>query len=101
MHKLKERKMKLEKGRVPVQVGLENGPFQRFVIPISYLKNPYFQRLLDRAGEFYGYQTSGLLMIPSSVEDFLHLERCIEKVANKQKRHHCHQLVSALSYYAG
>ncbi|KAL2521269.1 CASP-like protein [Forsythia ovata] len=44
-----EKKMKLKKGCMAVQVGLENGPFQRFVIPISYLCNPFFQRLLDRA----------------------------------------------------
>lgn len=69
--------MKLKKGCVAVQLGLENGPFQRFVIPISHLHNPYFQRLLVIDGELYGYQTSGPLMIPCSIKHFLCLQQCI------------------------
>ncbi|CAA3024388.1 auxin-induced 6B-like [Olea europaea subsp. europaea] len=96
MHRQEEKKMKLKKGCVAVQVGLENGPFQRFVIPISYLHNPLFQRLLDRASEFYGYHTSGPLMLPCSVEDFVHLQRQIEMGATMHNRGHRrhHQLNS-------
>ncbi|CAI9758353.1 unnamed protein product [Fraxinus pennsylvanica] len=103
MHRKGEKKMKLKKGCVAVKVGLENGPFQRFVIPISYLHNPLFQRLLDRACEFYGYHTSGPLMLPCSVEDFLHLQRRIERDANKPNHHchhhHHHNLFVALPHY--
>ncbi|KAL2521270.1 Auxin-responsive protein SAUR32 [Forsythia ovata] len=103
MHRQGEKKMKLKKGCVAVQVGLQNGPFQRFVIPISYLHNPLFHRLLDRAHEFYGYHTNGPLMLPCSVEDFLHLQRRIERNASQQNRHchHHHQhrnLFAALPY---
>ncbi|KAL8045055.1 hypothetical protein ABFX02_08G087600 [Erythranthe guttata] len=85
----REKKMKMKKGWVAVQVGLANdihdqdqdyyfSSFQRFVIPISYLYNPLFQRLLDRASEIYGYQTNGPLMLPCSVDDFIHLRWRIE-----------------------
>ncbi|GFP87049.1 auxin-induced protein 10a5 [Phtheirospermum japonicum] len=57
----------------------EDGGFQRFSIPISYLYHPLFQNLLDKAREVYGYNTSGPLMLPCSVEDLLHLRWRIEK----------------------
>lgn len=93
--------MKVKKGWLAVQVGLEeqNG-FQKFVIPISYLYHPLFQRLLGKAYEFYGYHANGPLRLPCSVDDFLHLRWQIEKEASKQShgghqhqhhRHH-HQL---------
>ncbi|KAA8547060.1 hypothetical protein F0562_003489 [Nyssa sinensis] len=61
-----EKKMKVKKGWLAVQVGLEeeDGCFQRFVIPISYLYHPLFQRLLDKAHEVYGYHTTGPLKLP-------------------------------------
>ena len=81
-----EKKMKVKKWWMTVQVGLANDDqnkdycaFQRFVIPISYLYNPFFRRLLDKASEIYGYQTVGPLMLPCSVEDFLRLRWRIEK----------------------
>ncbi|KAL8473499.1 hypothetical protein ACS0TY_030363 [Phlomoides rotata] len=80
------KKMKVKKGWVGVKVGLANAnananddqiqdysAFQIFSIPISYLYNPLFRRLLDKASEMYGYQSSGPLMLPCSVEDFLRL----------------------------
>ncbi|EYU20633.1 hypothetical protein MIMGU_mgv1a018099mg [Erythranthe guttata] len=83
------KKMKLKKGWLVVQVGLseicndENQNFcgfQRFYVPISYLYNPLFQKLLEEASEIYGYQTTGPLMLPCSVEEFLLLRWRIEKV---------------------
>ncbi|EYU20626.1 hypothetical protein MIMGU_mgv1a022160mg [Erythranthe guttata] len=90
----REKKMKMKKGWVAVQVGLANdqnqdqdqdqdqdyyfSSFRKFVIPISYLYNPLFERLLDRASEIYVYQTNGPLMLPCSVEDFIHLRWRIE-----------------------
>ncbi|KAL8473495.1 hypothetical protein ACS0TY_030359 [Phlomoides rotata] len=83
------KKMKVKKGWLAVQVGLANAnddqiqdyfAFQRFLIPISYLYNPLFQRLLDEASEIYDYQSSGPLMLPCSIEDFLRLRWRIENV---------------------
>ncbi|KAL8473501.1 hypothetical protein ACS0TY_030366 [Phlomoides rotata] len=79
------KQMKVKKGCVGVKVGLANAnanddliqdysEFQTFSIPISYLYNPLFQRLLDKASDIFGYQSSGPLMLPCSVEDFLRLQ---------------------------
>lgn len=67
--------MKVKKGWVAVRVGDQN---QRFVIPISYLNNPHFQTLLHQASELYDYRTDGPLMLPCSVQDFLHLQSHIQ-----------------------
>ncbi|KAI3909380.1 hypothetical protein MKW98_007904 [Papaver atlanticum] len=92
-----EKKMnKVKKGWLAVQVGLEEeGGFQRFVIPISYLYHSLFKRLLDKAHEVYGYHTNGPLILPCSICDFLHLKARIDKEVNNQqyyqqnlRRHH-------------
>lgn len=86
-------KSKLKRGWVAVQVGLaDDGDDQhynectrrveKFCVPISYLYNPLFQELLDRASEVYGYNINGPLMLPCSVEDFLHLRWQIENYRN-------------------
>ncbi|RYR44720.1 hypothetical protein Ahy_A08g041003 isoform A [Arachis hypogaea] len=91
--------MKVKKGWLAVQVGLEDESSeegstpQRFVIPISYLYHPLFKRLLDKAYEVYGYHTDGPLKLPCSVDDFLHLRWRIEKESN---HHHNHRLPHAL-----
>ncbi|EYU20640.1 hypothetical protein MIMGU_mgv1a023350mg, partial [Erythranthe guttata] len=85
-------KEKWKKGWVVVQVGLSDiisndqiqdyccDYIQRFYVPISYLYNPLFQKLLEKASEIYGYQTNGPLMLPCSVEEFLLLRWWIETV---------------------
>ncbi|KAL0332625.1 UNVERIFIED_CONTAM: hypothetical protein Scaly_2164000 [Sesamum calycinum] len=83
------KKLKLKKGWVAVQVGLpKNDPdfcsLQRFSIPISYLYNPLFQRLLDKACELYGYQADGPVMLPCSVDDFHRLRCQIENITSKK-----------------
>ncbi|KAJ6349241.1 hypothetical protein OIU77_006761 [Salix suchowensis] len=47
MSNSQEDKKKVKKGCIAVRVGLEeeDGGFQRFVIPISYLYHPLFKRL--------------------------------------------------------
>ncbi|KAL3844772.1 hypothetical protein ACJIZ3_002175 [Penstemon smallii] len=99
-----EKKMKVKKGWLAVQVGLEeeDGGFQRFSIPISYLYHPLFQNLLDKAREIYGYHTNGPLRLPCSVEDFVHLRWRIEKEnVNPSRHHHGHQLTAAsLSFHS-
>ncbi|PON66588.1 Small auxin-up RNA [Parasponia andersonii] len=85
-----DRKMKVKKGWLAVEVGLddEDGGFQRFTIPISYLYHPLFKRLLEKAQEVYGYHTAGPLRLPCSVDDFLHLRWRIEKESNQHHHHH-------------
>ncbi|CAA0833882.1 SAUR-like auxin-responsive protein family [Striga hermonthica] len=102
-----KKKMKVKKGCVAVQVGLEdddNG-FQRFSIPISYLYHPLFQILLDKAREVYGYNASGPLVLPCSVDDFLHLRWRIRREhsgAGGGHSHHRRPLppASLLSFYS-
>ncbi|OWM69423.1 auxin-induced protein 6B-like [Punica granatum] len=84
------KKMKVKKGFLAVQVGLEDedGGVQRFVIPISYLYHPLFRKLLDKAHEVYGYHTKGPLRLPCSVDDFLHLRWRIEREPSGHHHHH-------------
>ncbi|KAL1531537.1 hypothetical protein AAHA92_31665 [Salvia divinorum] len=84
------KKMKVKRGCVAIKVGLEEGEFQRFTIPISYLSHPFFKRFLEKAHEAYGYNDVGPLKLPCSVEDFHHLRWQIEKESNGY-RHHFHQ----------
>ncbi|KAK7350778.1 hypothetical protein VNO77_09721 [Canavalia gladiata] len=89
-----EKKMKVKKGWLAVQVGLEDDEDgstpQRFVIPISYLYHPLFKNLLDKAREVYGYNTDGPLKLPCSVDDFLHLRWRIQKETTPNQHHHNH-----------
>ncbi|CAN7068103.1 unnamed protein product, partial [Brassica oleracea var. botrytis] len=60
------------KGYLAVYVGERK--MKRFVVPISYLKEPSFQDLLRRAEEEYGYDhPMGGLTIPCSEETFINL----------------------------
>ncbi|XP_027339498.1 auxin-induced protein 6B-like [Abrus precatorius] len=86
-----EKKMKVKKGWLAVQVGLEEEEgSERFVIPISYLYHPLFKGLLDKAREVYGYHTDGPLKLPCSVDDFVHLRWRIEKESTHHHHHHNH-----------
>lgn len=60
------------KGHFSVYVG-ENKR-KRFVVPLSYLKNPSFQKLLSRAEEEFGFDhPMGGLTIPCKEETFINL----------------------------
>ncbi|KAG9155086.1 hypothetical protein Leryth_011062 [Lithospermum erythrorhizon] len=76
-----EKKHKMKKGWLAIQVGLEEEgeKLERFAIPISYLYHPLLQELLDKAREVYGYRKHGPLRLPCSVDDFLHLRWQIER----------------------
>ncbi|CAA2961900.1 auxin-responsive SAUR32-like [Olea europaea subsp. europaea] len=93
--------MKVKKGCLAVRVGLENedGGFQIFIIPISYLYDPLFKQLLDEAREVYGYSAAGPLKLPSSVDQFLHLRRQIEE-ANSHNARHFHHHPPPLLYHS-
>ncbi|KAL6962000.1 hypothetical protein U1Q18_036956 [Sarracenia purpurea var. burkii] len=47
-----EGRKRAPKGHFVVYVGRE---LKRFVVPTSYLKDPFFQQLLDKAAEEYGF----------------------------------------------
>ncbi|KAG6779600.1 hypothetical protein POTOM_015993 [Populus tomentosa] len=62
------------KGHFVVYVG---ETLKRFVVPISYLKNPSFQKLLSHVEEEYGFNhPMGGLTIPCSEEVFTSLTAC-------------------------
>jgi SAUR family protein len=90
-----DKKMKVKKGWLAVQVGLEEeqevgSASQKFVIPISYLYHPLFKNLLDQAYDVYGYHTNGLLKLPCSVDDFVHFRWRIEKESGPNHHNHNH-----------
>ncbi|KAK6238308.1 hypothetical protein QUC31_003777 [Theobroma cacao] len=98
-----DKKAKVKKGWLAVEVGLEEeGEFQRFEIPISYLYHPLFRRLLEKAHEVYGYHTTGPLRLPCSTDDFLNLKWRIEKESNHHNHHHHHHhhLPLTLSFHS-
>ncbi|KAH9713120.1 hypothetical protein WN944_021638 [Citrus x changshan-huyou] len=96
--------MKVKKGWLAVQVGLEeeDGGSRKFVIPISHLYHPLFGQLLEKAREVYGYNTDGPLRLPCSVDDFLHLQWRIERESNSHRHHHHHHhhLPISLSFHS-
>ncbi|KAE9608649.1 putative small auxin-up RNA [Lupinus albus] len=95
-----DKKMKVKKGWLVVEVGLEDGQFQRFVIPISYLYHALFKHLLDKAYEVYGYHTNGPLKLPCSIDEFLHLRWRIEKEhGHYQHNHHHHHRLPHVLYF--
>ncbi|KAK6941246.1 Small auxin-up RNA [Dillenia turbinata] len=67
------------KGYLAVYVGPE---LRRFIIPTSFLSDPLFEVLLEKAEEEFGFNHNGGLTIPCEIETFKYLLKCIEK---KQK----------------
>ncbi|OIV97035.1 hypothetical protein TanjilG_19582 [Lupinus angustifolius] len=94
-----DKKMKVKKGWLAVEVGLENDQFQRFVIPISYLYHSLFKHLLDKAYEVYGYHTNGPLKLPCSIDEFLHLRWRIEKEYGHHQHNHSHNRLPHVLYF--
>ncbi|KAL1362154.1 hypothetical protein HN51_010425 [Arachis hypogaea] len=69
-------KIDVPKGHFAVYVGDEDNNMKRFVVPISFLKQPMFQALLKRAEDEFGFhQPMGNhhLLIPCPVDHFLDL----------------------------
>ncbi|KAL7156492.1 hypothetical protein ABFS83_02G013500 [Erythranthe nasuta] len=66
------RSTEVPKGHLAVYVG--ESEKKRFVIPLSYLNNPSFQKLLGQAEEEFGFHhPMGGLTIPCSEELFIHI----------------------------
>ncbi|PRQ22053.1 putative small auxin-up RNA [Rosa chinensis] len=61
------------KGHFAIYVGVEEEKKERFVVPMSYLKQPMFQDLLLKAAEEFGFDQMGGITLPCGVEDFTRL----------------------------
>ncbi|XP_022928472.1 auxin-responsive protein SAUR21-like [Cucurbita pepo subsp. pepo] len=62
------------KGHFVVYVGEDEEERKRFVVPLSYLKNPLFQELLSKAAEEFGFEHQfGGITIPCAQDHFLGL----------------------------
>nr|CAB3483968.1 unnamed protein product [Digitaria exilis] len=68
------------KGYFAVYVGAEA---RRFVVPTSYLSQPAFRELMERAAEEFGFDQAGGLRIPCREEDF---ETTIAALENSRRR---------------
>ncbi|KAI3460672.1 hypothetical protein Pfo_017335 [Paulownia fortunei] len=64
------------RGHFVVYVGIE---MTRFVVPISFLKNPLFQQLLDRAAEEYGFDNTSRITLPCDEATFRRLIAILSK----------------------
>ncbi|CAK8576676.1 unnamed protein product [Lathyrus sativus] len=65
------KEFEVPKGYLAVYVG---DKMRRFVIPVSYLNQPLFQELLNKAEEEFGYDhPTGGLTIPCGEDEFLSL----------------------------
>jgi len=60
-------------GHVPVCVGEEGGPVERFAVRAELLGEPAFAALLRAAAQEYGYAHPGALRIPCTAAEFRHL----------------------------
>ncbi|KAL8472402.1 hypothetical protein ACS0TY_028938 [Phlomoides rotata] len=65
-----KKKNGVPKGHFAVYVG-ENK--SRYVIPITFLENPMFQRLLQRAEEEFGFNHDMGITLPCDEQDFCSL----------------------------
>ncbi|KAL6873768.1 hypothetical protein ACP4OV_013850 [Aristida adscensionis] len=61
---------RVPEGHVPVCVGEEGGPVERYAVRAELLGRPPFAALLRRAAQEYGYAHPGALRIPCPVSDF-------------------------------
>lgn len=53
---------------------------RRFIIPVSYLKQPCFQYMLSQAEEEFGYEhPMGGLTIPCREDNFLDVISCLNE----------------------
>ncbi|KAJ9132762.1 hypothetical protein P3X46_033599 [Hevea brasiliensis] len=60
------------RGHFVIYVGEEQKKKKRFVVPISYLKQPSFQKLLSKAEEEFGFSyPMGGLVLPCPEDEFI------------------------------
>lgn len=71
-----EGRKRAPKGHFVVYVG---SAMTRFVVPISYLKNPLFQELLHKAAEDYGFDHQSSIVLPCDESSFRRLVTFLAK----------------------
>lgn len=71
-----EGRKRAPKGHFVVYVGNE---MTRFVVPTSYLKNPLFQQLLNKAAEEYGFDNQTKIVLPCDESSFRRLTALVAK----------------------
>lgn len=69
------------RGHFPVYVGEER---RRFVVPLHFLQNPVFQKLLQSAEEEFGFEHKMGLIIPCEEAVFRSLASRIHHGSSKQ-----------------
>ncbi|XP_020597748.1 auxin-induced protein 15A-like, partial [Phalaenopsis equestris] len=62
-------------GYMPVYVGQEK---RRFVIPMTYLGQPVFRLLLEKAADEFGFDQMGALTLPCEIETFKFILQVME-----------------------
>lgn len=53
-----------------VVIAEDKEEIKRFVVPLRYLTNPIFVRLLEQAAEKYGFKGNGALTVPCRPNEF-------------------------------
>ncbi|KAH1064744.1 hypothetical protein J1N35_029731 [Gossypium stocksii] len=71
-----DKRNRAPKGHFVVYVGTE---MTRFVIPTSFLNNPVFQQLLDKAAEEYGFNNQNRIVLPCDEFTFQSLTKYLAK----------------------
>ncbi|KAK2967014.1 hypothetical protein RJ640_003370 [Escallonia rubra] len=71
-----ERRSRAPKGHFVVYVGSK---LTRFVVPLSYLRNPIFQQLLNKAEDEYGFDNQNRLVLPCDESTFQRLALFLAK----------------------
>ncbi|MBA0558443.1 hypothetical protein Golob_015459 [Gossypium lobatum] len=61
-------------------IAVKGGKSKRFILELSYLRNPAFLRLLEQAKEEYGFQQTGALTVPCQPEE---LQKILEDKIKK------------------
>lgn len=73
---LDQSRRRAPKGHFVVYVGSR---MTRFVVPTSYLKNPVFQQLLEKAADEYGYDSHNRIVLPCDESTFQRLTTFLAK----------------------
>ncbi|PAN03986.1 hypothetical protein PAHAL_1G032800 [Panicum hallii] len=71
------------RGYFAVYVGAEA---RRFVVPTSYLRQPAFRDLMERAAEEFGFAQAGGIRIPCREEDFEATVAALEDAVAARRR---------------
>ncbi|KAF6140210.1 hypothetical protein GIB67_000258 [Kingdonia uniflora] len=66
-----------------VVIAVNGGEQTRFVVELSYLNNPDFLRLLEKAKEEFGFKQNGILAVPCRPDE---LQRILGRKRKDSKR---------------